>query len=98
MKTKIKNQRKTQLSTNTSSTGTRLCHKVQQMINNGEPISAQIAVFEMGETDGINAAYNIKTNKFTVMREAQGKVTGWELENTLKGAEAPESVETDGTE
>lgn len=71
---KLKPQRQTSLSVNKSVEGETIEQKVERITQNGEPIKDGAPLIYTDRKDGVQAGYNIRTDRFEVAVEAMDKV------------------------
>lgn len=68
--------RTTSIKINESTEGERLETKIERIINNKEPVTDGAPTIYTERKDGVQAGYNIRTDRFEVAIEAMDKVTG----------------------
>ena len=66
---------KTSIKTNSSYTGETIEQKINRIVNNKEPISDGAPLIYTARKDGIQPAYDIRTDRFEIAVEAMDKVT-----------------------
>lgn len=65
---------RTKLIVNTSYVGERLEEKIQRILNNKEPISDGAPLIYSERKDGVQPAYNIRTDRWEIAIDAMDKV------------------------
>lgn len=66
---------KTRLNVNKSYEGEPLEIKVQRLVQNKEPLDGSVPLTYQERAEGVNPAYNIKTDKWEVAAEAMDRAT-----------------------
>jgi len=102
---KKQNVNNTKFNINKSVEGERIEQKVERITINKEPIKDGAPLIYTDRKDGVQAGYNIKTDRFEIAVEAMDKVTKSTLAkrdnvaqmNIVKDGEA-DSIQGNGTE
>lgn len=71
---KPKNQRSTTLLVNKTYQGETIEEKVERVTQNGEPIKDGAPLIYTDRKDGVQAGYNIRTDRFEIAVDAMDKV------------------------
>ena len=61
---------------NNSYEGERIEEKIQRIVNNKEPISDSAPIIYTDRKDGVQAQYNIRTDRWELAVDSMDKVTG----------------------
>lgn len=67
--------RKSKMNTNESYVGETIEQKIRRIMSNGEPISDGAPLVYTERKDGVQPAYDIRTDRFEIAVEAMDKVT-----------------------
>lgn len=67
---------RTKLEINASLEGETIEHKIERITNNKEALKDGAPLIYTDRADGVQAGYNIKTDRFEIAVEAMDKVTG----------------------
>jgi hypothetical protein len=102
---KYNKPRKTTLVVNNSYEGETIEQKVERFTNNNEPIKDGAPLIYTDRKDGVQAGYNIKTDRFEVAIDAMDKIQKTKIAEREKRAEmrvikdggAESNSGTDGT-
>lgn len=81
---KIPQINKTSIRVNNSYQGERIEEKVHRIVNNKEPIKDGAPLVYTERKDGVQPAYDIRTDKFEIAVEAMDKVAEQHLTNRKK--------------
>lgn len=76
---KLRAMQKTSIKCNDSYEGERIEEKVARIVSNKEPIKDGAPLIYTERKDGVNPAYDIRTDRFEIATEAMDKVTAAKL-------------------
>lgn len=96
MKTKIYHQ-PTGFTINQSIEGEPIEHKIERITNNKEPITEGAPIIFTQRRDGVQPAYNIRSDRFEIATEAMDKVTKSNLAKREQKAGKIIKMDTDTT-
>jgi histidinol dehydrogenase len=65
---------KTSIDVNQTYQGERIEEKINRIVNNKEPITDGAPIIYTNRKDGVNPAYNIKTDRFEIAVDAMDKI------------------------
>ena len=91
----------TRLEVNKSSTGERIEVKINRMVNNKEPIGEEVPAIYTARKDGVQPAYDIRTDRFEIAIDAMDSISKSKLamrESKLKVIEDEPKEDFGGAE
>ena len=95
---KYKQPKSTTLVVNNSYEGETIEQKVERFTNNNEPIKDGAPLIYTDRKDGVQAGYNIKTDRFEVAIDAMDKIQKTKIAEREKRAEMRVIKENGGAE